>query len=316
MGRRPNARQRANQRLAATRARATALPPGVEEAPRVPLAGFEDLYEITRSGHLYSRRAERFIQHAYYNGTYIRLQVGGEAVALSIPEAVEASWAAAPARLYRVDVPAVTVVVYARDPREAANLGLDGARAELRDGRGRPDVSLVAHPDAVPDGWLEAMPYAPADRDDAMRTVAELLASSEAEGRDERDTGDDSTTTNGVAKRRRRSADPHAPAWGMPTLTGDRTIEQYMVTLRTRLAAATRGRDRCAAVERFTRSYFRMGTRPQFAAAREPAVRQRVYDALVRLTNEPTVAPIWRSEAHAHGLPAAPAPEHAPPPAS
>ncbi|HYW30899.1 MAG TPA: hypothetical protein VE869_05275 [Gemmatimonas sp.] len=119
MGRRPNRQQRANARRVADRASATAVPPHLDYAPRVPLVGFESLYEITRNGQLYSVRAKRFIKRAYKDGAYLKVQVEGRSHVLNIQDAVADSWAQASGCLFHVAIPATTVVVLARDANEA-----------------------------------------------------------------------------------------------------------------------------------------------------------------------------------------------------
>ncbi|HEU4648547.1 MAG TPA: hypothetical protein VFS33_05765 [Gemmatimonadales bacterium] len=186
MGRRPNARQRASQRRNDARAAAVALPPGLERAPRVPLAGFEAHYEITRDGYVYARRLGRFVQHAWFEGRrYIQLQIAGVPHKLDIAEAAARSWAQAPGRLVRVEIPATTFVVVARDEREAVQVALTGLGEEIRDGRVTPEAHVITHEAAVPSDWLDAVPYAAADlaeAEEAMedRTVRERLHQNDA----------------------------------------------------------------------------------------------------------------------------------------
>ncbi|MFY0566380.1 HNH endonuclease [Archangium lansingense] len=99
MARRPNQRQRRSSRRRHDYAEKTKLPPGIENEPRVPMVGNEADYEITRSGHVYSRQLKRFIQWKLTpNGQhpYISVQVGGVSSQPRWPnEAAEESWAAA-----------------------------------------------------------------------------------------------------------------------------------------------------------------------------------------------------------------------------
>lgn len=81
----PNERQRENARRRDARAAIAALQADVDERRRVPLAGHDGLYEITRSREVYSVRAGRFVQHRYCQGPgYIQFSVGGEKVTLNV----------------------------------------------------------------------------------------------------------------------------------------------------------------------------------------------------------------------------------------
>lgn len=164
MARRSNARQRSNQRRNEARARAVALPPGIERQPRVPLVGFEAHYEITRSGHVYSRRRRRFIQHAWFEGRpYIKFQVDGREVTLNIDDAVARTWPQVRGRLVAVEIPASTFVVLVRDEREGLEVALAALQEEVRDGR-VPHVALPIESAAdVPGGWLDSRPYPAAE---------------------------------------------------------------------------------------------------------------------------------------------------------
>jgi len=127
---------------------ATALPSGIEHEPKIRLAGFESLYEITQSGQLYSVRAKRFIKRAHLEQAYLRAQVDGVQHNLNIKESVSASWAQAKARLYRVEIPASVVVVLARDVNEARALAADGFGKEVKDRRVRVTTTSL---DAIQD---------------------------------------------------------------------------------------------------------------------------------------------------------------------
>ncbi|MFE8599811.1 HNH endonuclease [Archangium violaceum] len=99
MARRPNQRQRRSSSRRHEYAEKTKVPPGIENEPRVPLVGNEADYEITRSGHVYSRRLKKFIRWKLTpNGRhpYISVQVGGVSSPPRWPkEAAAESWAAA-----------------------------------------------------------------------------------------------------------------------------------------------------------------------------------------------------------------------------
>jgi hypothetical protein len=189
VGRRPNQRQRANARRSATREALTTLPPGLERKPRVPLAGFENLYEITRDGYVYSLRARRFIEHAFYDGAlYIKLTVGGKSIPLDIQDAVRSSWES-PARIVRpqprimrVDVPATTLLVYAWDNADARVAAAGAVREEVLDGHLGTEIAMIQSVEDVPLEWRDALPYMSPDAEASLDesdgrepTVAELL---------------------------------------------------------------------------------------------------------------------------------------------
>jgi hypothetical protein len=178
MTRKPNKRQRANNRLVEARENATALGTGLDDQRRVPLAGFEALYEITRDGHVYSVRASRFIQWAYFEKrSYIKIQVNGHAAKLSIRDAIDASWADVPPQLYLVNVPATTYVVYARDEREGLAVALDAVREEAGDGRIKIAVIPVQRVEEIPPDWIDSYPYTSSNIEPLENTVEELVRS-------------------------------------------------------------------------------------------------------------------------------------------
>jgi hypothetical protein len=177
MARKPNKRQRANARLREIRAVVTALPPGVEDEPRVPLVGFESLYEITRSGHVYSRTLGRFIKHRHLRGSYIGLEIGGETINLNIEEAVQRSWAGLSGTLFRVDILGREYVVYATTVDEARRVALDALREEVAGHVIPAPTTVVTGAAEVSGEWLDAMPHRPEYLEEAAGelTVAQLL---------------------------------------------------------------------------------------------------------------------------------------------
>ena len=180
MAKKPNSRQRANDRRGQARANSTNLSADLGSRRRVPLAGFSGLYEITRDGHVYSVRARRFVKWAYYdNGPYIKIQVGGQSRSLSIRDAIDESWANVPPQLYRIDIPATTIIVYARDECQALTVALNAARDEARDRRVSIDVKPVHSAGEVPSEWLSGEPYSD-DEVAANRTVSGILNSTQA----------------------------------------------------------------------------------------------------------------------------------------
>jgi hypothetical protein len=70
-----------------------------ESDERVGLCGYEEDYEITRKGEVYSNRLNRFIKHKYFyygdtSSTYIEFQFKGQKVKFNIGEAVAKSYLA------------------------------------------------------------------------------------------------------------------------------------------------------------------------------------------------------------------------------
>ena len=175
MARRPNKRQRANAKRMDDYSAASALPPDVEQEPRVPLAGFESFYEITRSGQLFSVRAKRFIKRAHLEHAYLRVRVDGVQHNLNIKDSVAASWAQAETHLFRVEIPATVMVVFARDQNEARALAAKGVSDEIGDCRIPVTSSPINTLEEVPEHWVDSRPYAPDGINDEMVTVRELL---------------------------------------------------------------------------------------------------------------------------------------------
>ena len=61
---------------------------------RVPLAGYESLYEITRAGQVFSRVTRAVLIGGYHHSPYIRVTVNGAVVTLNKEKAIAESWAA------------------------------------------------------------------------------------------------------------------------------------------------------------------------------------------------------------------------------
>jgi hypothetical protein len=91
--RRPDKRQRANERRREWRAVATAVN-STESDERRPIPGFEAYYEITRKGHVFSRRHDRFIKHkvGLGTGTYIEFTIAGVKHQLNIRRTIQAAF--------------------------------------------------------------------------------------------------------------------------------------------------------------------------------------------------------------------------------
>ncbi len=71
-----------------------ALAGGDDREEKVPLAGYETLYEITRSGRVYSLVTHSFQANAYAASRFIRITANGAVVSLSKQKAIADSWRA------------------------------------------------------------------------------------------------------------------------------------------------------------------------------------------------------------------------------
>lgn len=65
-----------------------------EREKRAPLAGYEALYEITRSGRVFSRTTHAVLPGGYHHSPVIRIAVKGAIVTLAKDRAVADSFAA------------------------------------------------------------------------------------------------------------------------------------------------------------------------------------------------------------------------------
>lgn len=63
-----------------------------ELAERVPLAGYEELYEITRTGRVFSRTTRAVLVGGYHHSPFIRITVRGAVVTLAKDKAIADSW--------------------------------------------------------------------------------------------------------------------------------------------------------------------------------------------------------------------------------
>jgi len=101
LARKPNKRDRELRRWREAREARTTIPAHAGTEPRRPLSEFEDHYEITRTGLVWSRRLKRFIKHKYEpmtNHTYIAITVDGVRSTRGVWASVIASWLSAPER--------------------------------------------------------------------------------------------------------------------------------------------------------------------------------------------------------------------------
>jgi hypothetical protein len=92
MGHREDRHKHAQKRRRDERSNRIASPKSTELEARVPLAGYEELYEITRSGRVYSLKSRRFLAAGYHHSPFIRFTVKGTIVSLSKEKALAESW--------------------------------------------------------------------------------------------------------------------------------------------------------------------------------------------------------------------------------
>ena len=59
---------------------------------RVPLAGYEELYDITRSGRVFPRAGKKALIAGYHHSPSIRITVGGKVVTLQKEQAIAESF--------------------------------------------------------------------------------------------------------------------------------------------------------------------------------------------------------------------------------
>jgi hypothetical protein len=91
MGQRPDRHQHAAKRRRNEQG-LPALSRQQLDEEKVPLAGYEALYEITRSGRVYSLKTHSFQANAYPASKFIRITANGAIVSLDKQKAVADSW--------------------------------------------------------------------------------------------------------------------------------------------------------------------------------------------------------------------------------
>lgn len=97
MSQRDSKHHHANRRRKLEKENSSRAQKNGELEPRVPLAGYEELYEISRSGRVFSRTTRAVIVGGYHYSPFIRITVKGTVVTLSKAKALEDSWGAAAA---------------------------------------------------------------------------------------------------------------------------------------------------------------------------------------------------------------------------
>ena len=94
MGQRDTRSNHANIRHNLDKQNASRAQKNEELGERVPLAGYEKLYEISRTGRVFSLTARTVLIGGYHHSPFIRITVNGAVVTLSKEKAVADSWAA------------------------------------------------------------------------------------------------------------------------------------------------------------------------------------------------------------------------------
>ena len=95
MSQRDSKHHHANRRRKLEKENSSRAQKNGELEPRVPLAGYEKLYEISRSGRVFSRTTRAVIVGGYHYSPFIRITVKGAVVTLSKAKALADSWGAA-----------------------------------------------------------------------------------------------------------------------------------------------------------------------------------------------------------------------------
>ena len=94
MGQRDSKQHHANHRRQIQQAASTHARAREESEERAPLVGYEALYEISRSGRIYSRATRAVMIGGYHHSPFIRITVNGKVVTLPKARAVAESFAA------------------------------------------------------------------------------------------------------------------------------------------------------------------------------------------------------------------------------
>lgn len=92
MAQRDSRHHHANRRRNLEKDNASRAQKNSELEPRVPLAGYEELYEISRSGRVFSRSTRTVLVAGYHHSPFIRITVKGAVVTLSKETVLAESW--------------------------------------------------------------------------------------------------------------------------------------------------------------------------------------------------------------------------------
>ena len=94
MAQRDSRHHHANRRHKLEQQNASRAQKNSELEERVPLAGYEALYEISRSGRVYSLTTRTVLVGGYHHSPFIRITVKGAVVTLSKEKVMAESWSA------------------------------------------------------------------------------------------------------------------------------------------------------------------------------------------------------------------------------
>lgn len=94
MGQRDSRHHHANRRQKLEKQNASRAQNNENLEERVPLAGYEELYEISRSGRVYSLKTRAVLLGQYHHSPFIRITVKGSVVTLTKEKVMAQSWAA------------------------------------------------------------------------------------------------------------------------------------------------------------------------------------------------------------------------------
>ena len=97
MGQRDSKQHHANRRRKIEQKDSTRARNNNELEARVPLAGYEELYEISRTGRIFSRTSKAVILAGYHHSPSIRITVNGLVVTLPKAKAIADSFRASDA---------------------------------------------------------------------------------------------------------------------------------------------------------------------------------------------------------------------------
>ena len=93
MAQRDSRHHHANRRRKLEKQNASRAQKNSELEERVPLVGYEELYEISRSGRVFSRTTRAVLVGGYHHSPFIRITVKGTVVTLRKEKVVADSWA-------------------------------------------------------------------------------------------------------------------------------------------------------------------------------------------------------------------------------
>ena len=94
MGQRHDRHTHASRRKREETINAASAPKAKTRDQRMPLAGYEGHFEITRDGRIYSLKTHAFLVPGYARSAFVRFPVNGTVVSLPKQKAITESWEA------------------------------------------------------------------------------------------------------------------------------------------------------------------------------------------------------------------------------